>query len=165
MTLFFVVLLAGVTTGLTIVIRIPIPGSGGYLNLGDIAAVFCGLFLRRWRGAAAAGLGSAVADVIGGFYIFAPVTLIAKGLEGLVAGTLAVRNKYWLILSGLLMVAAYFIAELLLPNMGWAAALSELPFNVLQALVGAIGGLAVYKAVSLALPESGDPGGAHGKAE
>ena len=165
MTFFFVVLLAGVTTGLTMVIRIPIPGTGGYLNLGDIAVVFCGLFLRRWRGAVAGGMGSAVADLIGGFYIFSPVTLIAKGLEGLVAGTLAVRSRYWLILSGTLMVAGYFLAELFLPNMGWAAALSELPFNLLQAAVGATGGLAVYRAVTLALPRSGGSGGAHGEAE
>jgi len=141
-------------------VRLPIPGTGGYLNLGDIAVGFCGLWLRGRWGALAGGLGSAIADLIGGFYIFAPVTLIVKGIEAAIAGTLGRKNKYWLILGCVVMVGGYFLAELFLPNMGWAAALSELPFNLIQAVVGAVGGLSVYKAVTLAFPptDAGESG-------
>ena len=51
------------------------------------------------------------------------------------------------------MVAVYFVAEIFLPGVGLAAALSELPFNLIQAVVGAIGGFLIYKGVKLALPE------------
>ncbi|MEJ5242775.1 MAG: ECF transporter S component, partial [Desulfomicrobiaceae bacterium] len=75
----------------TLFVRVPLP-SRGYFNVGDVAVVFAGLVLgtvarRRplvW-GALAAGLGSAAADVFGGFALFAPLTLIAKGLEGALA--------------------------------------------------------------------------------
>ncbi len=72
---------------MTLFVRIPLP-TRGYFNVGDVAVVFAGLVLgslsreRRFGwGAAAGGIGSALADIIGGYAIFAPVTLIAKGLE------------------------------------------------------------------------------------
>lgn len=153
MKVFLVILLAGVTAGLTMVVRIPIPGTGGYLNLGDMAVVFCGLMLGGRWGGLAGGVGSAAADLIGGFFVFAPITFVAKGLEGFIAGTLGKKNSLWLAVGGFTMVTVYFIAELFLPGMGWSAALSEVLFNVAQAVVGAVGGLAVYKGVSLALPQ------------
>lgn len=152
--LFLGIILAGVVAGMTMIVRIPIPGTGGYLNLGDIAVVFCGLFLGGWTGALVAGVGSAFADVVGGFYIFAPITLLAKGLEGLITGTLGRKHWPWIALAVLSMVLVYFVAELFLPGMGKAAALSELPFNLLQAAAGGIGGFVVYKAVALALPQA-----------
>jgi uncharacterized membrane protein len=154
MKIFLVILLAGATAALTIVVRVPIPGTGGYLNFGDIAVVFCGLFLGKTWGALAGGVGSALADVIGGFFIFTPATFIAKGLEALLAGVFG-KTKYpipLILVAGAVMLTVYFVYELFLPGMGIAAALSEVPFNVIQAVVGAFGGYGVYKAVSKALP-------------
>lgn len=148
----FIIVMAGVITALTIVVRIPIPGTGGYLNLGDMAVVFCGLWIGGWWGALAAGIGSATADLIGGFFIFIPVTFIAKGLEGLIAGTLGRKKPAFLIFAVFSMVAVYFLSEIFIPGMGWSAAISELPFNLIQATVGAIGGFTIYKAVSVAFP-------------
>ncbi len=153
---FLIILFAGITAALTLVIRIPIPGTGGYLNLGDTAVVFCGLFLGGWWGAVAGGLGSAAADLFGGFFIFAPITFLAKGLEGYIAGTLGKKSFYWIVLAASAMVFVYFIAEIFLPGMGFNAALSELPFNLVQAAVGGVAGITVYKGVKLALPSSGN---------
>jgi uncharacterized membrane protein len=154
MKAFLIVLLAGATAALTIVVRVPIPGTGGYLNFGDIAVVFCGLFLGRKYGAVARDVGSALADVIGGFFVFAPITLVAKGLEGFLAGWLGhTRLRLVLLpLASLTMVAVYFLAELFLPGMGLGPALSELPFNLIQAFVGAYGGYLVFAGVNKALP-------------
>jgi uncharacterized membrane protein len=156
MRVFLVILLAGATAALTIVVRVPIPGTGGYLNFGDIAVIFCGLFLGKKYGALAGGVGSALADIIGGFFIYAPITLVAKGLEGFLAGAIGDRKLtiFLLPLAGLSMVAVYFIAELFLPGVGLGAALSEVPFNLIQAFVGAFGGFLVYRAVRKALPQS-----------
>lgn len=154
MTLFFVIAMAGLTAGLTLVIRIPIPGTGGYLNLGDMAVVFAGLFFGRWWGAVAGGIGSAMADLIGGYFVFAPVTLVAKGLEAFVAGAIGRKHALLLSLAGLVMIAIYFLAEIFMPGMGFGAALSELPFNLIQAAAGAIGGFAVFRAVNLAFPQN-----------
>jgi len=43
MKTFLIILLAGATAALTIVVRVPIPGTGGYLNFGDIAVIFLSL--------------------------------------------------------------------------------------------------------------------------
>lgn len=160
MKAFLVLLLAGVTAALTIVVRIPIPGTGGYLNFGDIAVVFCGLFLGRKWGALAGGIGSALADLIGGFFLFVPATLVAKGLEGFLAGLIGGSKKRFFLLpvAGVAMIAVYFTAELFMPGMGLGAALSEVPFNVIQAVVGAFGGYAVYVAVTKALPKRENSG-------
>ena len=153
MRIFLIILLAGITAALTIVVRVPIPGTGGYLNLGDMTVVFCGLFLGARWGGFAGGIGSAAADLIGGFFIFIPITFVAKGLEGFIAGSFGRKNPYLLIIAVLAMVSVYFVAEIFIPGMGFSAALSELPFNLIQALVGAIGGFSIYKGVSMALPQ------------
>jgi uncharacterized membrane protein len=156
MKIFLVILLTGATAALTYAVRVPIPGTGGYLNFGDIMVIFCGLFLGKKWGAIAGGVGSAVADLIGGFFIFAPITLVAKGLEGYLAGLIGQTKikPVLLPLASLSMISIYFIAELFYPGMGLGAALSELPFNAIQAVVGAFGGYAVYIAVTKALPKS-----------
>ena len=153
MKIFLVIILAGSTAALTMVVRIPIPGTGGYLNLGDMAVVFCGLFLGGRCGGIAGGVGSAAADLIGGFFIFIPVTLFAKGAEGFIAGTFGRKRPYMLVFSVFTMVLVYFIAEIFIPGIGFSAALSELPFNLIQAAVGAFGGFAIYKGVRMALPQ------------
>lgn len=150
---YLVLVLAGLCAALTLVVRIPIGGTGGYFNVGDIAVVFSGLFLGGWAGALAGGIGSAVADIIAGYYIFAPITLIAKGSFAFTAGTLARKNPLWLGVGGLCMVATYFIAVLFLPGMGWAVAISELLFSLIQAVIGSIGGYLVYKGIKKALPK------------
>lgn len=147
-----VIILAGATAALTILIRIPTPATGGYLNIGDMAVIFCGLFLGGTYGAIAGGIGSAVADLVGGFFIFAPITLIAKGLEAFIAGALGKKHPLWLALAGFVMVIIYFIAEFFLPGLGFSAAISNLPFNAIQAVIGAIGGFLIYKAIISALP-------------
>lgn len=136
---------AGVTAALTIFVRIPTPATGGYLNIGDMAVIFCGLFLRGPYGALAAGIGSALADLVGGFFIFIPITFVAKGLEAFIAGSLGSKNPIFLALAAAVMVTIYFVAEVFLPSMGLSAALSSLPFNLVQGAIGAIGGFVIYR--------------------
>lgn len=147
------IILAGATAALTLFVRIPIPATGGYFNIGDMAVIFCGLFLGRYWGALAGGIGSAVADLLGGIFIFAPITLIAKGLEAFIAGALGKKNPFWLILAGIIMTACYFVAAVFLPGMGFSAAISTLPFDLGQGIIGVIGGFFIYRSVVAALPK------------
>ncbi len=148
--------LIAVVALITFFVRIPLP-SRGYLNIGDVAVVFAGLVLSSlvqkrgfWWGAAAGGLGSALADVIGGYLIFAPVTLVAKGLEGGCAALAGRRQGLphwaWLVIGGALMMAAYFVGEWLMPNIGLQGAVSELVPNLIQAASGVIGGRLTFAA-------------------
>ena len=46
----------------TMVINIPIPATGGYINLGDCIVILSGWLLGGAYGAAAGGIGSMLAD-------------------------------------------------------------------------------------------------------
>jgi len=140
----FMVVIAATTS----FVKMPLP-NGGYFNFGDVAVVFAGLFLGRKGGFLAGGVGSAVADIIGGYYIFAPLTFIAKAAEGYICG-LAKDKKglpFHIIpaFGTLTMVALYFIGELFMPQFGLAAATAELPFNLIQAGGAYIGGKLLFE--------------------
>ena len=73
----------------TFVIRIPNPATQGYINLGD-GLLFTLALVFGWRiGGLAGGVGSALADALGGYFIWAPWTLVIKGIEGILVGTIA----------------------------------------------------------------------------
>lgn len=126
---------------LTLVIRVPIPATGGYLNFGDIAIFLFALLFGGRVGAIAGGFGSALADLVG-YPAYAPFTLLIKGAEGFLAGYLAAEKSLWRDLvawaaGATAMVAGYFIVETLLFG-GAPAALVEVPSNLLQVLSGAV---------------------------
>ena len=106
--------------------------------------------------------GSVLADLLGGYALFAPFTLVIKGVEGLVVGLLTrpgfrmqvplsradVASAMLAICAGgALMVTGYFIAEAYVLRLGIGAAATEVPGNVFQV----VGGLILAMPVSLAL--------------
>jgi uncharacterized membrane protein len=70
----------------TIVIAIPVPFTNGYIHPGDSMIFLAVLILGRGRGALAAGVGSALADVLLGYVVWAPFTLVIKGFMAFAAG-------------------------------------------------------------------------------
>lgn len=70
----------------TSVIKIPIPFTNGYIHAGDTAIFLGGILLGPVHGAIAAGIGSAMADLLGGYAHWAIPTLLIKGLMGFIIG-------------------------------------------------------------------------------
>ena len=64
----------------TMFIKIPIPFTQGYVHLGDSIIFLSVLILGKKNGTAAAGLGSALGDILGGYAFWAPWTLAIKML-------------------------------------------------------------------------------------
>lgn len=64
----------------TMIIKLPTPGTGGYVHLGDAFVILSGILLGPVYGAIAGGIGSALADLLGGYFIYVPITLIVKAL-------------------------------------------------------------------------------------
>ena len=136
----------------------PIPATQGYLNFGDVLIFTMALAFGPVVGGIGGGVGSSLSDVFGGFSTFAPFTLIIKGLEGLVAGFIADRRfrgspfLAWLV-AGSIMVGGYFLTESIFIALlfgasgttGVVAALSEVPFNVLQVFAGGLVGVPVSR--------------------
>ncbi|MGI6732116.1 MAG: ECF transporter S component [Anaerovoracaceae bacterium] len=159
------IILTGVMMALIIVatmlIRIPIPFSSGYVHLGD-AMVFLSVLILGWRYAAiAAGIGSLLADVMVGAAIWAPWTLVIKACMAIImgmfikkamkgnAGTLFGMPLYHLvgmIFAGIFMVAGYYLAEGVIYG-NFVVPVLSIPWNVGQFIVG----LGVASIVSSAL--------------
>lgn len=130
---------AALITLSTLLFHIPLPMQNGYCNPGDALILLSGLLPAGWA-AAACGLGSALADLMDGFALYAPVTALVKGVMGWMAGKLltdekpSFRRLPAMLLIEDVMIAGYFVFECLLYGAG--AALMNLPGNVCQAAVG-----------------------------
>ena len=66
-TLTHLALLIALTTAATMAVRIPVPGTGGYINMGDSVVYVAALLFGPVSGLAAGGIGSALADFLGGY--------------------------------------------------------------------------------------------------
>lgn len=145
-------LMAALTCVATMVITSPSPLKG-YLNLGDCIILVAGWMLSPTYGFLAAGLGSALADVLSGYLIYAPATFIIKGSMALVAFYVFkfTCNKLSKlpsrILSGvsaeIVMVLGYFVFEGFL--YGFAPSLVNIPANGIQGAAGVIIGVVLIK--------------------
>lgn len=146
----------------TISMPIPIPNmSGAYVNAGDAIVYTCAYMLGGVWGALAAGIGSAVADLILGSMLYAPATLLIKGLMALIAGRLMARGSgsfksrfFALALGGAVMPLGYFLYESIL--YGLAPAATGLPFNLIQYVGGVALGLFLVQAVDRVLGRKGE---------
>jgi len=144
-----------VTAALTLLIRIPIVPTRGYLNFGDAMIFFSALAFGARVGGMAGGFGSALADIIGGYAYFAPITLVVKGVEGALCGYIAKKGNLWAMFLGVAsgavcMVAGYFFAEALLYGVG--PALIELPMNIIQVVVGSAVAIPLTISIKKAYP-------------
>jgi len=137
----------------TMVFAFPIPATSGYFNFGDAIVMTTALVFGPVIGAIAGGLGSGLADLLGGWYNWVIFTAVIKGAEGYVAGKLAgdpetrTLNKTiiaW-IAGALVMVAGYFVVQVFMYGVG--AAMVEVPFNFVQMAVAGIVGVPVSIAV------------------
>ena len=126
--------LCGATLLLTL-LSIPLPSGYGYVNLGDAGVYLCACLLPGGLGALAAGVGAALADLILGWAVYAPVTLLIKGLTALLAGLAFRRAIPLALLCCLLVPLGYFLYETILLTAP-VAAVNVLP-NALQAAIGA----------------------------
>ena len=158
-----VAILTAVTAVLTLLVRIPVPATKGYFNLGDTVIYFTAFTIGPFSALLSGGLGTALADLIG-FPTFAPISLFVHGLQGLVAALVAgiplvgkgrswPVNPSWLlsVVAGtLIMCGGYFAAESVMYGVG--PALVELPLNLLQNLVGAVVGISLSLILRKAYP-------------
>jgi len=69
----------------TIALQIYTPATRGYFNLGETAIYTIAALSTPLASGIAAGIGSALADLVTGYWYFAPGTLVIKFVEGYVA--------------------------------------------------------------------------------
>jgi energy-coupling factor transport system substrate-specific component len=139
------------------------PLGQGFFNFSDTAIYFTAFTFGPWIGFLAGGIGAALADLSLGYAAFAPLTFLAHGLQGLVAGWLVVHGRgsltqrmliAWLA-GTVTMAGIYFVGEYYGAALGWGGpvqAVTELPFNLLQNVAGAIVAIPLSLLVRRAYP-------------
>ena len=150
----FSALIAAICCVATMIPQIPTP-LGGYVNCGDAIVLFGAFMLGPFWGAAAAGIGSALADIICGYTLYAGGTLIIKALMALAAGAIlrkaVSRPVIFSIIAALvgevIMVLGYFVFESVILGFGIASA-ANIPFNCVQGVFGIAASVILYASLS-----------------
>lgn len=154
-------LFAALTCVATMIIRIPTPGTGGYIHPGDAIVILSGIVLGPTYGLLSGGIGSALADLLGGYFAYVPSTFIIKGLIAFLSGLFYHRmdatkktRHLAVILCGiidiLLVAGGYFLCESIF--YGVAAATASIPANIIQGIGGLIISVILYPAL-ISIPD------------
>lgn len=144
--LILAALFAALSCVATMSIRIPTPGTGGYIHPGDAIVILSGVILGPVWGFFAGGIGSALSDLIGGYFVYVPITFVIKGLVALAAGLLyqkvgkTQKSRYAAVVLGgvadiILVAGGYFVCEYFIYGAGAAA---SIPANIIQGIGGVV---------------------------
>ena len=159
--LLMTALFAALACVATMSIRIPTPGTNGYIHPGDAVVILSGIILGPVWGMLAGGIGSALADLIGGYFIYVPITLVIKGLIALIAGVVyqkigkTSKTRYTAVILGgvtdiILVAGGYFLCESFM--YGAAGAAAGIPANIIQGIGGLIIACVLYP-ILIAIPD------------
>jgi uncharacterized membrane protein len=120
----------------TMIVRIP-NSVNGYVNFGDSMIFALAMLGGPGLGAIAGGIGSALADILGGYAHYALPTLLIKGAEGFLAGYLVRLARHslpgkvaGLAVAAVWMAGGYFFTAWLF--YGLAPAWASLPGDIFQ---------------------------------
>jgi len=156
-------LFAALGCAATMVLQVPSP-TGGYMNLGDAVVILGAWMLGPVYGAIAGGVGPAMADLLSGYAVYVPGTLVIKAVMAVLAALLyRALGKRGLIICAAaaeaVMVAGYWLFDALLTALSsgadfglcLAGSAAGIPSNLVQAVFGA----AASTLLALALRRSG----------
>lgn len=102
---------------------IKIPSLGGFVHIGDCMVFLSVIVLGKKKGAVTSAIGMFLVDVLGGYYLWAPFTLVIKGVMAYIAGSIieklngqrdSIKYLSGFLISGIFMVAAYFGAGIIM---------------------------------------------------
>lgn len=128
-------------------IKLPIKANGGLVHLGTAMLFIASILFGPKKGAVAGAAGMGLFDVVGGWLIWAPITIVARGVQGFIVGKIAwangrkgdnlALNIVAMIISMPVMLAVYYIGEVILYN-NWIAPLASIPGDIIQNMLGLI---------------------------
>jgi uncharacterized membrane protein len=147
----------------TLILRIPIPATGGYFNLGDTFVMLAGLLYGPLVGGLVGLIGPAAADAVG-YPPYILATAVVKGIEGLAVGfigggrsSVSIGKTMAALIAGIGIIAAgYYLFEALIypffartvPFFGVTdpkAALAEIVPNLLQGAISAVIAFGIWR--------------------
>ena len=143
-------------SSIRVVMPLDIAGTTAF-HLGNIMCALSGILLGPWLGGLAAGMGSAIYDMLNPLYISeAWITFLFKGIDGLAAGLITWSGKkQWGYVKAVIgtcvgaaayaavyLMKSYFYNGLLLhsltPEAAWLTVLGKIPSTIFNAAVAII---------------------------
>ena len=145
--------LSGIFSALVFVITayLHIPTYNGYVHCGDGVIFIAACILPMPYSIAVGVLGAMLADLLTGYAIWAPGSMIIKGLLALLftcksRKIITKRNLFMLLPAALISLAGYYLYEALITG-NFIASLSGIPASLVQAIASSI----VYVAIGVAM--------------
>ena len=142
-------------------IRLPIAANGGLIHLGNVPLFLGAILFGKRVGAIAGGVGMALFDLLSGWTVWAPFTLVTVGLMGYAVGLIAgPKDKFGRYIAAIaaacaIKIIGYYIAEAVIYQ-NLIIPLGSIPGNLVQIGCAAVVVLAVIvplrKALNKVLP-------------
>jgi len=143
-----------------------VPNAMGYIHLGDGFVLLAAIILPKKYACFAGGVGAGLADIYGGYAVWAPWTLVIKIVIVLIVqlffdfltkrasngkhiakiAGIPFAELFAYVLAVLWTVSGYYVAQGFISG-NWAAPIADVPGNVLQAAVGSV--IAILVSVTL----------------
>ena len=144
--LVFLALMTAIIFISTFFLKLPV--TNGYVHLGD-GMIFLASICVGYIACIPAILGSCMADLFGGYMVYAPVSFVVKGLMSFIAALAYKKNsqdKFYypkniilFVFAETLMILGYFVFEYFF--YGASAATVGIAFNLTQGITGVIAGI------------------------
>lgn len=137
-------------------VRLPIAANGGLIHLGNVPLFVAAILFGKKTGALAGGIGMGLFDLLSGWTLWAPFTLVIVGLMGYVVGAMTERHKkfpfYILAIAAacVIKIVGYYLAEGIIYG-NWIAPTASVPGNLVQVGLAAVVTLIIIQPLSLAV--------------
>ncbi|MGN0342779.1 MAG: ECF transporter S component [Roseburia sp.] len=126
-------------------VRLPIAANGGLIHLGNVPLFIGAIIFGKKTGMIAGGVGMGLFDLLSGWTLWAPFTLVIVGIMGYVVGRITEKPSHqkfgWYVVAIgaalVIKIVGYYIAEAILYK-SLVAPVTSIPGNVVQILVAAV---------------------------
>ena len=135
-------------------VKLPIAANGGLIHLGNVPLFIGAILFGKKTGAIAGGIGMGLFDLLSGWTLWAPFTLIIVGIMGFTVGKITEDHKHQNMKWYVIKVVGYYIAEVIIYG-NPLAPVSSIPGNLVQIGVAAVIVLVVITPLNLAARKTG----------
>ena len=136
-------------------IKLPIAAAGGLIHLGNVPLFVAAILFGKRTGMIAGGIGMGLFDLLSGWTLWAPFTLVIVGCMGFVVGLVTEKKKSFpfyvlaMILACIIKFVGYYIAEGIIYG-NWIAPAASIPGNLVQIGVAAVVTLIIIEPLRIA---------------
>ena len=136
-------------------VKLPIAAAGGLIHLGNVPLFIAAILFGKRTGMIAGGIGMGLFDLLSGWTLWAPFTLVIVGCMGFVVGAITEKRKNMgfivlaLIAACAIKIVGYYFAEVVIYG-NWVVPFTSIPGNLIQIGVAAVITLIIIKPLQAA---------------